>query len=135
MSINKFGKFVSFDGTSPVSYSGGIVSIGPSLFAIGSRHRITLPEKYKDPRKNFENALIEVVSKKNYISKLGLAVTSVEKSKVVCRILETPNADANVKIIGLEYPIRRAWLNPVGHLCNCSIKEVLMITGCVCGGY
>jgi len=104
-------------------------------FAIGSRHRIILPEKYKDPRKNFEGALVEIASKNNYLHKLGLSTSSIEKAKVICKILETPNADRDVKIIGLEYPIRRSWLVAEGHMCDCDLRKVLMVSGCDCGGY
>jgi hypothetical protein len=76
---------------------------------------------------------VQIVSKKDFLSKHP--IKSVEITKVVCKILEAPNAPFGVKVVGLEYPIRRAWLTVDGHKCDCDLQKVIMVSGCLCGGY
>jgi len=101
-------------------------------FEIGSRYIIEVPKESMDTHGAFNSASVEIVSKKNFISKHPI---QVEPSKVVCRILTAPSAPDSIKVIGLEYPIRRSWLVSDGHMCDCDLKKVIMVSGCKCGGY
>ena len=101
-------------------------------FSIGSRCKIEVPESAKNTHGPFDGASVRIVSKKHFLSKHP--IEKIELSKVVCRILEAPNAPYGVKVVGLEYPIRRSWLVEDGHECICDYYQVIN-KGCICGGY
>ena len=103
-----------------------------SIFPIGSRCIIKVPSEAKTTHAAFDEASIEVVSKQDFLLRHPI---KVEVSKVICKILAAPNAPKNVKVVGLEYPIRRSWLVADGYVCNCDFRTVIMVHGCQCGGY
>jgi hypothetical protein len=106
----------------------------PKKFSVGIICKVDVPEDYKQSHGAFQDAKVRIVSKREFLAKYVME-NKIERNKVICKILEAPNAVKNVKVIGLEYPIRRSWLQVDGHKCTCSLKDTLMITGCVCGGY
>jgi len=108
-------------------------SLKSKKIPLGSRCRVDVPKDYKNSHGTFKDAIVEIVSKKDFKDKhQGI---DVPINKVVCKILKAPNANRKYKsIVGLSYPIRRSWLTINKHKCICDTKDVLMITGCKCGG-
>jgi len=86
-----------------------------STFSIGSRCTVRVPKAARDTHGPFDEASVQIVSKKDYLARYP--ISSVEKNKVVCKILSAPNAPKGVRVAGLEYPIRRSWLIEDGHKC------------------
>ena len=104
------------------------------LFSVGSRCTVHVPSDFKKSHATLEGALIEVVSKREFLAKT-IVQNQIGTAKVVCKILAAPGAAKDVNVIGMEYPIRRSWLTVDKHKCTCNLKDVLMICGCICGGY
>ena len=103
-----------------------------SKLSLGARCKIKVPEDKKDTHGPFDGATVKIVSKKDFLARH--TIKNIEPTKVVCKILSAPNAGKGVKVVGLEYPIRRAWLIEDGHKCACDLR-VIMTSGCKCGGY
>lgn len=102
----------------------------PIMFSVGSLCKIKVPDEARDTHASFDGASIRIVSKKHFLSKHPI---KIEIDKVVCKILKAPNAPFGIKVVGLEYPIRRVWLVADGHKCICDYYQVVN-SGCICGG-
>jgi len=102
-------------------------------FEKGARCKVCVPREYRKSHGTLNNAMIEIVSKKEFMAKY--TAPKIEEDKVVCKIIKAPNSSAKMKLVGLEFPIRRTWLTRDGHKCDCDLRTILMVTGCRCGGY
>ncbi len=102
-------------------------------FDIGARCKVTVPREHRKSHGTLNNAMVEVVSKREFLAKYS--APKIEEDKVVCKIISAPNSSTKLKLVGLEFPIRRMWLMRDGHKCNCDLRTTLMVTGCRCGGY
>ncbi len=104
-------------------------------FNLGTICKVKVPANKMDSHGAFHNAFVEIISKKDFTKRFK--ELEVTPDRVPCRMIKVPNAKHPDKVIGLEYALPRTWLRieKAGKpRCDCDLRKVLMITGCVCGG-
>ncbi len=104
-------------------------------FNLGTICKVKVPANKMDSHGAFHNAFVEIISKKEFTKRFK--ELEVTPDRVPCRMIKVPNAKHPDKVIGLEYALPRTWLRieKAGKpRCDCDLKTVLMVSGCVCGG-